>query len=240
MLSFYSTVFDTVEVDATVYGIPPSTTLEKWYRETPADFTFSLKTPRAITHEGALSAGTIPIMREFVERAAELKEKLAVVLIQLSPYFDASRDNAQEVRRFLAELPTGPKYSIEFRHPDWFVDWTFEELEESNISLALVEGPWLPRDRVFDATRKIRAQFAYVRLMNTRDLQRFDRLARCLDDEIDQWANTIVNLAAKNIYVYVDNYFEGFAPGTVARLQTRLGIDPKRPQDMVDQPSLFG
>ena len=239
MLRFYTKVFDTVEVDATVYGIPPSTTLEKWYGEAPSEFTFSLKTPRAITHEGALSHATIPIMREFVERSAELKEKLAVILIQLPPHFDASRDNAQNARRFLGALPSGFKYAMEFRHPDWFVDWTDEELEQNHIALALVEGPWVSRDLVFDAATKLRSPFAYIRLMNSRDLQKFDQIARYRDEELDLWVNTIDQLSVKDIYIYIDNYFEGFAPGTAARLQDRLGIDHMQPVDLIAQRSLF-
>ena len=51
MLFFYSRVFDTIEIDSTLYGMPASTTLEKWYRETPDNFIFSLKFPREITQE---------------------------------------------------------------------------------------------------------------------------------------------------------------------------------------------
>src|SRR4051812_4827503 len=115
MLSFYSKVFDTIEVDATLYGIPASTTFEKWYSETPDGFIFSLKTPREVTHDGQLSASTIPVMNEFVERSQLLKDKLGVFLIQLPPSFDGSRENGQNLREFLAQLQSGFKYAIEFR-----------------------------------------------------------------------------------------------------------------------------
>src|SRR4051794_40595230 len=124
MLPFYSKVFDTIEIDATLYGIPASTTFEKWYGETPDDFVFSLKTPREVTHDGQLSTSTIPVMVEFVERSQLLKEKLGVFLVQLPPSFDGSRDNRQNLREFLAQLPSGFKYAFEFRHSDWFIDWT--------------------------------------------------------------------------------------------------------------------
>jgi len=128
---------------------------------------------------------------------------------------------------------------MEFRHPDWFVDWTYEELEQNNIALALVEGPWVSRDLVFDAAKKLRSQFAYIRLMNSRDLQKFDQIARYRDEELDLWVNIIDQLSVKDIYIYIDNYFEGFAPGTAARLQDRLGIDHMQPVDLIAQRSLF-
>jgi uncharacterized protein YecE (DUF72 family) len=239
MLEFYSKVFSTVEVDATVYGIPPSSTLKKWCCETPSHFTFSLKTPRKITHEGALSAETIPLMHEFVDRVSELREKLGVILIQLPPHFDASRENAQKVRSFLAELPAGLKYAVEFRHTDWFVDWTYQELEKKFVALALVDGPWIPRETVFNVSKNVRSEFAYLRLMNTRDLQKFDHIVRNRNKDLDLWVDIVNGLSIKDLYIYIDNYFEGFAPGTAARLQERLGIESVLPANLIPQRSLF-
>jgi len=239
MLTFYSNVFDTIEVDATLYGIPPATTFEKWYDETPANFIFSLKTPREITHDGLLTPSTVSVMHEFVERSRLLKQKLGVILIQLPPAFDGSRENAQNVRQFLAELPRGVKYAVEFRHADWFIDWTFEELEKNGVTLGLVEGPWLPRELLFDSAAKLNADFAYIRIMGERDLESFDRIHRHRDDVLAMWAETIARLAATEVFVYVDNYFEGFAPETAAKLQSMLGLSIKRAEDYQEQPSLF-
>src|SRR5215472_14544621 len=53
-LSFYSTRFDTVEIDSTFYGIPTVEVVVNWARKTPSGFVFSLKAPQAITHEKVL------------------------------------------------------------------------------------------------------------------------------------------------------------------------------------------
>jgi hypothetical protein len=37
-LSYYASKFRTVEIDSTYYGTPAASTLESWYRKTPADF----------------------------------------------------------------------------------------------------------------------------------------------------------------------------------------------------------
>ena len=239
MLPFYSKVFDTIEIDATLYGIPASSTVEKWYGETPDRFTFSLKTPREVTHDRRLSAGTVPIMHEFVERARLLKEKLGMILIQLPPGFDGSKENGQNLRDFLTELPRGLKYAVEFRHRDWFIDWTFQELAENGVTLGLVEGPWLPRELMFDAVAKLDADFSYIRIMGERDLERFDRIYRHRDDVLEQWSAIIDRLRASEVYVYVDNYFEGFAPETAAKLQRLLGLPVKDAKDFQEQGSLF-
>ena len=239
MLEFYSKVFDTIEIDATLYGIPASSTFEKWYDETPDEFTFGLKTPREVTHDGRLTAGTTPVMLEFVERSQLLKEKLGVFLIQLPPSFDGSKENGQNLRAFLAALPRGFKYAVEFRNADWFIDWTFEELEKNGVTLGLVEGPWLPRELLFDALPKLNADFAYIRIMGERDLEKFDCIYRHRDDVLGQWADAAQKIAANNVYIYIDNYFEGFAPETARKLQSLLRLPESDPQAHQEQRSLF-
>jgi uncharacterized protein YecE (DUF72 family) len=239
MLAFYSKVFSTIEVDATLYGIPPASTYEKWYGETPDNFIFSLKTPREVTHDGRLSPSTISVMLEFVERSRTLKEKLGIFLIQLPPSFDGSRENGTNVREFLAQLPAGNRYAIEFRHSDWFIDWTFQELEETGVTLGLVEGPWLSRELMFQSIEKLKADFAYVRIMGERDLERFDRIYRHRDNVLAEWADAIKRSAAADIFVYVDNYFEGFAPETANKLQRLLDLPVTTASDFELQGSLF-
>ena len=71
-LVHYATVFDTVECDATFYGIPARRTVEGWRAKTPEGFLLSSKLPREITHEKGMvdcaehvTAGrTVPIGRE--------------------------------------------------------------------------------------------------------------------------------------------------------------------------------
>src|SRR5437016_9893429 len=50
LLTEYSKVFDSVEVDSTFYAIPTDSTVEGWFERAPEDFVFSLKMPRDITH----------------------------------------------------------------------------------------------------------------------------------------------------------------------------------------------
>jgi uncharacterized protein YecE (DUF72 family) len=239
MLEFYSKVFDTIEIDATLYGIPASTTFEKWYNETPDKFTFGLKTPREVTHDGRLSPGTIPVMLEFVERSQLLKEKLGVFLIQLPPSFDGSKENGQNLREFLSKLPSGFKYAVEFRNADWFIDWTFEELEKNGVTLGLVQGPWLPREFMFRSVPKLNADFAYIRIMGERDLEKFDRIYRHRDDVLEEWSHAVTDLRANEVFIYVDNYFEGFAPETAKKLQRLLGLPISDAKEHEQQRSLF-
>ena len=239
MLELYSQVFDTIEVDSTAYGIPPMTSLESWSAKTPDGFTFSLKVPSRITHEFSLDARSIPMMREFVHRVSNLREKLGVILIQLPASFESNVENAQNLRAFLNSLPVDRRFAVEFRHPGWFVDWTFDELNERGIALALVEGKWVPRETMFDAMERITAEFAYIRIMGIRDLEKFDRIYRDRTDELELWADRISNINANKAFIYMDNYFEGHAPATANRFKSMLRISPVSPATLESQQSLF-
>ncbi len=239
MLQLYSQVFDTIEIDSTAYGPPEASTLEGWYRKTPADFKFSLKVPRRITHDFPLLPAVYPEMDLFVERACLLGEKLGSVLIQFPAAFESTKENALALRNFVDRLPTEINFAVEFRNAGWFVDWTFEELASRTVSLALVEGEWVDRKTMFSAVPRLTDRFAYIRLMGVKDLQTFDQIQRARGDVIGFWLDELEHLATETIYIYVDNYFEGFAPATANRIKADLGLAAVSPEKLEKQPSLF-
>jgi uncharacterized protein YecE (DUF72 family) len=239
MLPVYARSFETIEVDSTVYGIPKSTTLEGWYEKTPAAFRFSLKMPREVTHEGALRDTTFAVLEEFCERSKLLKEKLASILIQLPPAFEATKENAQALRLFLDRLPVDINFAVEFRDSQWLVDWTFEELEKANAALCLTHGKWIQNERMFDAGNKVRNKLAYVRFMGERDLTTFDRVVRPQDENLALWKKQIESLDAEQILVYFSNFYEGFAPASSNRLRQMLGQETVKAAELEDQGSLF-
>ena len=239
MLSIYSEAFDTIEVDSTAYGTPAISTLEGWSEATPDGFLFSLKVPSAITHELALGPATYPLMDEFVEVARSLRSKLGVILIQFPASFESTKENGANLRSFIARLPSDIRFGVEFRHPGWFIEWTFDELNERGIALALVAGKWIDEDVMFPAFSKTKTPFAYIRLMGVRDLPKFDRIYRDRLDEINRWASMIKTLAANEVFAYVDNYFEGHGPATANRLKTALNVSTVDPRSLEKQASLF-
>ncbi len=239
MLVLYAQIFDTIEVDSTFYAIPASSAVENWYRKTPEHFTFSLKMPQEITHEYGLREPSFPVLEEFCERVVLFKEKLGAVLIQLPPSFEASKENARALREFLAELPKNIRFAVEFRNRDWLVDWTFEEFEKNKVALCLVEGSWLPREKMFEAMEKPTADFAYVRFMGERDLATFDVVVRPQDAHLQIWKEEIERMKTSETFVYFSNFYEGFAPASVNKLKESLGQKTIAASVLENQKSLF-
>lgn len=239
MLKLYAEIYDSIEVDSTFYAIPPASSIEGWYKKTPENFTFSLKLPQEITHTHALRETAFVMTDEFCERIRELKEKLGVVLIQLPPQFEANKPNAQALREFLAWLPNDIRFAVEFRERSWMIDWTFEELEKNKVALCLTEGSWIPREMFFEAIPKLKNKFAYVRFMGERDLTAFDKIYRHEDTKLEIWKSEIENLAAKEVFIYFSNFFEGHAPASVNKLKKLFGQKVIDVKDLENQGSLF-
>ncbi len=239
MLALYAQIFQTIEVDSTFYAIPASSAIENWYKKTPENFTFSLKLPQQITHEYNLREPSFPLLEEFCERVLLLKEKLGVILIQMPPNFEASKENAKGMRDFLAELPKEIRFAIEFRNREWMVDWTFEELKKNSVALCLVEGNWIPREMMFEAIGKPTADFSYIRFMGERDLTSFDKVLRPQEANLQMWKTEIERINATDVFVYFSNFYEGFAPASVNKLKELFGQKTIQASNLENQKPLF-
>ena len=239
MLALYAEIFDSIEVDSTFYAIPSASSIESWYKKTPEIFTFSLKLPQEISHNYALHEDSFAVLDEFCERILDLKEKLAVVLIQLAPQFEANKQNAQNLRKFLAHLPKEIRFAVEFRERQWLIDWTFEELEKNKVALALVEGSWIPRELTFQAIEKLTTDFTYIRFMGERDLTAFDKIYRHQDANLQMWADEIKKIKSIEKFIYFSNFHEGHAPASANKLKELFGQKTNVASSLETQKSLF-
>jgi uncharacterized protein YecE (DUF72 family) len=245
MLDTYARAFDTVEVDSTFYAAPTDSTYDGWNRRTPDGFTFALKLPQEITHEHALrGARAAQALAEFCRGARRLGSKLAAVLVQLPPQFEATRENVRALEEFLPLLPRDIRFAFEFRDPFWFEEELLAPLaHQRHVSLALVEGPWVTRERVWRAAAPLldSTDFAYVRWMGARDLTRFDEVARPRDTNLERWSVAVERLGERvaSTFAYFSNFYEGHAPASANRLKRLLGEQTVSPEDLESQPSLF-
>jgi len=116
-LSGYCSVFNAVEGNTTFYGIPRTSTVQRWARQTPPEFRFCFKFPRSISHQQAL-AHCGHDTRNFLETLAPLAERLGPLFLQLPPRFDAG--GLAALTAFLDGLPGEFSYAVEVRHPVFF------------------------------------------------------------------------------------------------------------------------
>lgn len=210
-LSCYAQRFATVEVNATFYRLPRRSTVESWAEQTPEGFSFAVKASRYLTHIkrlGEVGEG----IATFFERIEPLREadRMGPVLWQLPESFH--RDE-RALERTLAALPAG-RHAFELRHASWFRSSVYRLLADHGAALVIGDHP----ERPFQ-THERTAEWTYVRLHHGRRGARGNYSAA----ELERWKRRIAAWRAETeVYVYLNNDWEGFAPRNAAVLRQGL------------------
>jgi uncharacterized protein YecE (DUF72 family) len=207
-LSHYSSVFSTVEVNATFYRSMLASTFERWRRGTPDGFVWAVKASRFITHVRRLRDAAEPLKR-FLDSLAPLGGKLGPVLFQLPPSLSFDSGLLETFRR---HLPHGVRCALEARHRSWTGEEALSCLRNSRIA-------WCISDTAgrYPYLEAVTADFVYVRLHGSRRLY-----ASCYtDEELRSWSEKITSFGL-DTYVYFDNDSMGYAPQNALALRGLL------------------
>ena len=212
-LDHYVQRFSTVELNASFYRWPKTTTFQAWRRRLPAGFLLSVKAPRGLTHAKKLYAPEV-----WVERIArdwhELYDKRAVLLVQLGP--GQVRDDAR-LDYFLDRLPWWVRTAVELRHPSWVDDHVFALLEQHRAAYCVMSGAGLPCEL------RATADFVYVRLHGPDPHSLYG--GSYSDADLHWWAGRLGEWEAdgREVFVYFNNDGDGNAVRNAATLAHLLG-----------------
>jgi uncharacterized protein YecE (DUF72 family) len=240
-LEFYARFFPAVEIDSTFYSAPAETTIQRWIEITPSAFRFSCKLPRAITHVCRLRDCTAEL-NSFLRDIEPLAPKLRVILIQLPPSF-TPKDGKQALHKFLTQLPRDYRFAIEFRNPGWHRPQIIGLLEKYRICWVWADtSPLNERNLAPFEFLPRTTDFVYLRLLgdyatkydrNGLFVHRYNKLLWKRELALESWSLKIQRHLdeMRNIWVFVSNHFEGFAPETAQRLAQRLGFEMLLPSE---------
>ena len=117
-LARYAARFPAVEINSSFYRPHRSGTYARWAASAPPGFRFSVKVPRAITHEHRL-ADTEPLLDAFLDGVHALGPALGCLLVQLPPSFAFDAATADAFLAALRARHAGP-VAVEPRHASWF------------------------------------------------------------------------------------------------------------------------
>jgi uncharacterized protein YecE (DUF72 family) len=131
-LERYAAVFDAAEINSSFHRPHRASTWERWRDSVPADFRFSVKVPKAITHAAGLR-DCEEALGTFIGEAGALGEKLAVLLVQLPPKLEFDPAVAERFFAGLAAL-SAADVACEPRHASWFTDEAEDLLEQSKVA----------------------------------------------------------------------------------------------------------
>jgi uncharacterized protein YecE (DUF72 family) len=131
-LERYARCLNAVEINSSFYRAHQCKTYERWARSTPAGFRFSVKVPKAITHEQQLADCKV-LLDRFVEEVSGLGDKLGVLLLQLPPKLVLEKRVAGRFFRALRQRIDVP-VACEPRHASWFAPKVGDWLAEHRIA----------------------------------------------------------------------------------------------------------
>jgi uncharacterized protein YecE (DUF72 family) len=243
-LPWYATQFRTVEADVTYYRVPDRRLVTGWRDRTPEGFTLAAKFPRSIVHagEGATPDGSKVLVREHVARDLErfldamsiLGPKCGPLVLQL-PYFNRSAFASaaafrERLAEFLRTLPPDFRYGVELRNKSWVDAPMLALLREHRCALVLVDLVYMPHPaELAERYDLLTTDFTYARLIG--DRKKIDALTDTLDhvvldqsERLESWAGLVRELLAraKDVYVYANNHYAGYAPDTIRELVGRV------------------
>jgi uncharacterized protein YecE (DUF72 family) len=237
-LQYYSSQFNCIELNATFYRIFPTAQFAKWRVKTPENFKFFPKLVRNISHLRRLNDQVYPIVDEYLIGAANLKDKLGTLFLQMHDNF--APKNWDRVVRFAEHWPEEFPLAMEFRHTDWFNDEKIAQelyhlLEENNIANILVDTAGR-RDIMHMRLTNNEAFIRYVGANHESDYAR-------LDDWVERLAKW-KEMGLTNINFFVHQNMELESPLLSAyfieKLNKKLGTDLHIPKTLGgDSPKLF-
>jgi uncharacterized protein YecE (DUF72 family) len=211
-LTYYTSLFSTVELNVTFYRLPTARNMDAWLRKTPDDFRFTVKAFRGLTHEREQ-----PDFAAFSLSIRPLAEagKLGCVLAQFPNSFHPTPENKEYLKTFRAGLKEYPLIA-EFRHSAWAKPETLEMLRDLSVGYCCVDEPTLKG--LMPPLAVATSPVGYIRFHGRNAAHWYDHAdpAERYDyeyksDELEEWVPKIrqVEDETEVTYVYFNNHPHG-------------------------------
>lgn len=233
-LVYYSTQFNSIELNATFYNSPSKEQVETWRDKTPENFKFFPKIPQSISHFGRLLNVNEKTL-DFCDSISLFEDKLGVVFLQLIDNFKPK--DIDRLISFVNNFPAGIPLAVEVRNQEWFSnpevkEKLYEVFRENNVCNILVDTAGR-RDMLH---MHLTSPTAFVRYVGANHESDYSRL--------DEWVNRIKewrDAGLHSLYFFVHQNIEEASPLLAAyfieKLNQALGMDLQVPQGSVSSQS---
>jgi uncharacterized protein YecE (DUF72 family) len=215
--AYFSTQFNTVEINGSFYGLLPAKSYERWRAETGENFRLSVKVSKTITHIQRMKDVRLA-WEKFLETTLPLKEKRGPYLFQFPSSFSGTPEEIRRINDFLGSLKNDSvpvQCAFEFRHQNCFSEDMQTVLKTHRAALVLAHSSEYPGAPLIDS-----ADFTYIRLHGPEKL--FS--SSYSEAKLSEWAATIKDQVRKkkDVYVYFNNDLNANAPADARLLQKLL------------------
>lgn len=140
-LAYYSTQFNSIELNATFYKMPSWQQVETWKNKTPDNFKFFPKLTNNISHYQRLNDVREEVA-DFCNAVSNFEEKLGMAFLQLRDDFKPK--DFDRIKKVVEDFPKGVPLGIEVRNNEWFDNAEIQEqfcqlLERYNVANIIVD-----------------------------------------------------------------------------------------------------
>ncbi len=235
-LTYYATQFNSIELNATFYGMPTAEQVQTWKEKTPKDFKFFPKITNTVSHFRRLLNVT-DVVTQFASAVLNFDEKLGMVFLQLHDNFKPN--DYERLEKFVQDWPKEVPLAIELRNTEWFTDeevfnTVCELFEMNNITNIIVDTAGR-RDMLH---MRLTTSDAFIRYVGANAESDYARLDDWLE-RIKVWKKE----GLQNLYFFVHQNVEKASPLLSAyfieKVNKEFGTHIHIPTMASEKPTLF-
>ena len=235
-LTYYATQFNSIELNATFYGMPTAEQVQTWKEKTPKDFKFFPKITNTVSHFRRLLNVT-DVVTQFASAVLNFDEKLGMVFLQLHDNFKPK--DYERLEKFVQDWPKEVPLAIELRNTEWFTNeevfnTVCELFEMNNITNIIVDTAGR-RDMLH---MRLTTSDAFVRYVGANAESDYARLDDWLE-RIKVWKKE----GLQNLYFFVHQNVEKASPLLSAyfieKVNKEFGTNIHIPTMASEKPTLF-
>ncbi len=215
-LNYYSSIFNSLEINSTFKKIPRLSTFEKWADDVPDGFQFTVKTPKEITHAKELNA-EFKIVKSFISAANCIGNKKGCLLIQFPGKITS--EYRRSVEKVLLNIHKADRKSewrkaVEFRSSTWYTERTRTFLNRYDTALVLHD---MPKSAKLSPDET--SSFHYFRFHGPTGDYRGSYSEEFLQEQASKIAHALIQ--GKDVYTYFNNTM-GDAFGNATTLKAKV------------------
>jgi uncharacterized protein YecE (DUF72 family) len=235
-LTYYSSQFGAIEMNAFYYRIFPTEIVDKWYDRSAEDFMFFPKVPQLISQFRRLK-NCEHELNDYLVSISHFKEKLGTVFLQMNDNYGPS--NFNDLARFVEQWPKDLPLSVELRHSDWYnnastTDELCQLLEENKVCHTITDTAG-------------RRDIIHMRLTNNQCFVRFTGSNHVSDiDRLDEWFTRLSQWKEQgieqiNFFIHqtIEKDLQMLSARMIKKMNEEWGYDMKVPGEVSEQGSLF-
>ena len=142
-LTFYASLFNSIEINSSFYKIPQAATVNKWAASVPEKFRFTFKLWKGITHNKGLNFNKEDVSA-FFNSINSVKEKKGCLLIQFPP--SLGRESIAQLDNLLSciketNITQDWKVAVEFRNKSWYHEHVYDLLNFYKSAIVIQDIP---------------------------------------------------------------------------------------------------